>query len=162
VTTLALSAVTFVRRDPDAVFRELHDLEMLVGCVPGATLTRLSDPDAFEARVAIGLGPLRAEYRGRGRVTSSDTKTRTASLEVIADPSANLAAVRIRMAMAIARRPNGSEIRMSFDLAMSERTWLLSHTWVDPIACDLLDRTTRRLKHHLEAEMPVAPLPPAA
>lgn len=162
MTTLALSAVTFVRRDPDAVFRELHNVEMLVGCVPGATLTRLNDPDAFEARVAIGLGPLRVEYGGRGRITSSDPKTRTASIDVIADPSANLAAVRIHMAMAIARRSSGAEIRMSFDVAMSERTWLLSQPWVDPIACDLLDRTTRRLKHHLEDQMPVTPLPPAA
>jgi uncharacterized protein len=162
VTTLALSAVTFVHRDPDAVFRELHDLEMLVGCVPGATLTRRSDAYAFEARIAIGLGPLRAEYRGRGRITSSDARTRTATLEVIADPSANLAAIRIRMAMTIAQRTGGSEIRMSFDAVMSERAWLLGQAWVDPIACDLLDRTTRRLKQRLEHEMPVMPLPPAA
>ncbi len=162
MTTLALSTVTFVRRDPDAVFRELHDLEMLVGCVPGATLTRLNDPNAFEARVAIGVGPLRAEYRGRGRITSSDPKTRTASLEVIADPSANLAVNCVRMAMAIAKRTSGSEIRMSFDVAISERAWLPSQAWIDPIACDLLDRTTRRLKQHLEDEMPVMPLPPAA
>jgi uncharacterized protein len=162
VTTLALSAVTFVRRDPDAVFRELHDLEMLVGCVPGATLTRLTDPHAFEARIAIGLGPLRADYRGRGRITSSDPKTRTASLEVIADPLTNLAAIRIQMAMAIAQRARSSEIRMSFDVAMSERTWLLGQSWVDLIACDLLDRTARRLKQRLEHEVSVMPLPPAA
>ena len=162
MTTLALSAVTFVRRDPDAVFRELHDLETLVRCVPGATLTRLSDSSAFEARIAVGLGPVHAEYRGRGRITSSDPKTRTAAIEVIADPSANLAAIRIRMAMAIARRTSGSEIRMTFDVAMSQRTWLLSQAWVDPIACDLLDRTTRRLKQHLEDDVPATPLPPAA
>ena len=162
MTTLALSAVTFVRRDPDAVFRELHDLKALVGCVPGATLTRLEEPSAFEARIGVGLGPVRAEYKGHGRITASDPKKRTASLEVIADPAANLAAIRIRMAMAIARRTNGSEIRMSFDVAMSERTWLLSQAWVDPIACDLLDRTTRRLKQHLEDDVPVTPLPPAA
>jgi carbon monoxide dehydrogenase subunit G len=162
VTTLELSAVTFVRRDPDAVFRELHDLEMLVGCVPGATLTRLSQPYAFEAQIAIGLGPLQANYVGQGRITSSDAKTRTASLEVIADPHTNLAAIRIRMAMAIAPRARGSEIRMSFDVAMSERTWLLGKAWVDPIACDLIDRTARRLKQRLEHEMPVMPLPPAA
>ena len=162
MTSLALSAVTFVRRDPDAVFRELHDLKTLVSCVPGATLTRLNDPSEFEARIAVGLGPMRAEYRGRGRITSSDPKTRTAAIEVIADPVAKLATVHVRMAMAIARRTTGSEIRMSFDVAMSQRARLLSHAWVDPIACDLLDRTTRRLKQHLEDDVPVTPLPPAA
>jgi len=50
---------------------------------------------------------------------------------------------------------------MSFDIALSERAWLLANRWLDPIACDLLDRTARRLKQQLE-EAPVIPLPPAA
>jgi uncharacterized protein len=161
VTTLQLSAVTFVRRDPDWVFRELHDPEILLGCVPGATLTRLTGPGSFEGRIAIGLGPFRPEYRGRGRIVASDPRARTASLELTGDPSANLAAVRVRTAMSIVEREGGSEIRMTFEVAMSERTWLLANGWLDPIACDLLDRTTRRLKQQLE-QAPVMPFPPAA
>jgi len=161
MTTLQLNAVTFVRRDPDSVFHELHDPETLLGCVPGATLTRLTGPGAFEARIAIGLGPFRPEYRGKGRIVASDPKQRTASLELTGDPSANLATVRVRTAMSIAERPGGSEIRMAFEVAMSDRTWLLANGWLDPIACDLLDRTTRRLKQQLEAGA-VVPMPPAA
>jgi len=161
VTTLLLNAVTFVRRDPDSVFRELHDPEMLLGCVPGATLTRLTGPGSFEARIAIGLGPFRPEYSGRGRIVASDPKARTASLELTGDPAANLAPVRVHTAMSIAERPGGSEIRMTFEVAMSERTWLLANRWLDAIACDLLDQTTRRLKHQLE-ESPAMPVPPAA
>jgi uncharacterized protein len=161
MTTLSLSAVTFVRRDPDWVFRELHDPETLLGCVPGATLTRLTGPGSFQARIAIGLGPIKAQYGGMGRIVASDPKARTASLEVTGDPYANLASVRVRMAMSIAERTGGSEIRMTFDVAMSDRTWLLANGWLDPVACDLLDRTTRRLKQQLE-EAPVMPFPPAA
>jgi carbon monoxide dehydrogenase subunit G len=161
MTTLSLNAVTFVRRDPDSVFRELHDPETLLGCVPGATLTRLTGPGSFEARIAVGLGPFKAEYDGTGRIVASNPKTRTASMELTGDPSANLAAVRVRMAMSIAERTGGSEIRMTFDVAMSDRTWLLANGWLDPVACDLLDRTTRRLKQQLE-EAPVMPFPPAA
>ena len=161
MTTLQLNAVTFVRRDPDSVFRELHDPETLLGCVPGATLTRLTGPGSFEARIAMRLGPFTPEYKGKGRIVASDPKARTASLELTADPAANLAAVRVRTAMSIADRPGGSEIRMSFEVAMSDRTWLLANGWLDPIACDLLDRTTRRLKQQLEAAA-VIPMPPAA
>ena len=156
-----LSAVTFVCRDPDWVFRQLHDPETLLGCVPGATLTRLTGPCSFEARIALGLGPFKPAYSGRGRIVASDPKARTASLELTGDPLANLAAVRVRTAMSIAERPGGSEIRMSFEVAVSERTWLLVNGWLDPIACDLLDRTTCRLKQQLE-ESPVMPTPPAA
>ena len=161
MTTLSLDAVTFVRRDPDSVFRELHDPETLLGCVPGATLTRLTGPGSFQARIAIGLGPFKAKYDGTGRIVASNTNTRTASMELIGDPSARLAAVRVRMAMSIAERTGGSEIRMTFDVAMSDRAWLLANGWLDPVACDLLDRTTRRLKQQLE-EAPVMPFPPAA
>jgi carbon monoxide dehydrogenase subunit G len=161
VTTLLLNAVTFVRRDPDWVFRELHDPETLLGCVPGATLTRLTGPGSFEARIAIALGPFKPEYSGRGRIVASDPKSRTASLELTGAPTAKLAPVRVRTAMSIAERPGGSEIRMTFEVAMSERTLLLANGWLDPIACDLLDRTTRCLKQQLE-ESPVMPMPPAA
>lgn len=161
MTTLVLNAVTFVGRDPDWVFRELHDPETLLGCVPGATLTKLTGPGSFEARIVFGLGPFKPQYSGKGRIVASDPKARTASLELTGDPSANLATVRVRTAMSIAERPGGSEIRMMFEVAMSERTWLLANGWLDPIACDLLDRTTRRLKQQLE-EAPVMPMPPAA
>ncbi len=161
MTALSLNAVTFVRRDPDWVFRELHDPETLLGCVPGATLTRLTGPGSFQARIAIGLGPFKAQYDGRGRIVASNPKARTASLELTGDRSANLAAVRVRMAMSIAERTGGSEIRMTFDVAMSDRTRRLANGWLDPIACDLLDRTTRRLKQQLEEEA-IVPFPPAA
>ena len=97
MTTLSLSAVTFVRRDPDSVFRELHDPETLLGCVPGATLTRLTGPGSFEARIAIGLGPFKAAYDGTGRIVASNPETRSASMELIGDPSAHLAAVRVHL-----------------------------------------------------------------
>jgi len=161
MTTLSINAVTFVRRDPDSVFRELHDPETLLGCVPGATLTKLTGPGSFEARIAVGLGPFKAEYDGSGRVVASNPKTRTAALELIGDPAANLSSVRVRMAMSIARRAGGSEIRMTFDVAMSDSTRRLAGGWLDPVACDLLDRTTRRLKQQLE-EAPSVPFPPAA
>ncbi len=161
MTTLSLKAVTYVRREPDWIFHELHDPETLLNCVPGATLTRLTGPGSFEARIAIGLGPFKSEYKGKGRIVASDPRARTASLDISGDPSANLAAVRVHMTMAIAERSGGSEIEMSFDIALSERTWLLANGWLDPIACDLLDRTARRLKQQLEGA-PVMPLPPAA
>lgn len=161
MTTLSLNATTFVRRDPDWVFRELHDPETLLDCVPGVTLTRLTGPGSFEARIAIGLGPFKPEYSGTGRIVASDPEARIASLELTGGALASLAQLRIRTAMSIAGRAGGSEIHMTFEVAMSERTWLLAHGWLDAVACDLLDQTTRRLKQQLE-EAPVMPMPPAA
>ena len=162
MTTLALSASTFVTRDPDWVFSELHDPRTLVSCVPGAALTRLTGPDSFEARIPVGFGPLQSHFSGTGRITASDPHRRKASLELIGDAVANLTPFRIRMSMTIAPREKGAVVRMSFEVVMTDRTGLLTSAWLDPIACDLLDRTTRRIKQQLEEMAPVAPLPPAA
>lgn len=162
MATLALSASTFVTRDPDWVFCELHDPRTLVSCVPGAILTRLTGPHSFEARIPVGFGPIQSHFIGTGRITSSDPRRRTASLELIGDTVENLTPFRVHMSMAIAARNEGAEVRMSFDVLVSDRTGLLTSAWLDPIACDLLDRTTRRIKQQLEETAPVAPLPPAA
>lgn len=159
--TLALSSIAFVRNDPDWIFRQLHDPAVLVSCVPGATLTRVTGPASFDARIALGLGPLRSDYTGTGRIIASNPRTRTASLDIALDPVANLGGVRIHMAMAIAERDSGAEIRMTFGVDMPQPMWLLAQAWVEPIACDLLDRTALHMKRQLE-EARLVPLPPAA
>jgi carbon monoxide dehydrogenase subunit G len=49
-----------VDRDPDWTFRQLHDPERLLACVPGASLIRLVDSRKFEARILVGVGPSRS------------------------------------------------------------------------------------------------------
>ena len=61
---LRLEGVTQVDRDPDWVFRELHNPVTLLRCVPGASLTRLVGPRRFEARIVFGAGPLKFAYAG--------------------------------------------------------------------------------------------------
>jgi len=161
MATMLLNASTFVHRDPDAIFRELHDPETLVSCVPGASLTRITGPGSFEARIAIGHGFLKSQLKGKGRIVASDPKTRTASLDLTGDPSANLATLRVHVTVCVAKRDGGSEVHMSFDIVTSDRTLLKANAWLDPVASDLLDRMTRRLKQQLE-EAPVVPFPPAA
>jgi carbon monoxide dehydrogenase subunit G len=156
-----MSAVTQVARDPDVVFQELHDPRTLLSCVPGGSLTRLIDSHTFEGRIVVGAGPFKFGYAGRGLIVDSNPRSRTASLILDADPATGVPALRIRMAMAIHSRNKGSEIRMSFRVAMPHRAEMLPRGWVDPIACDLLDRTVRRLKRRLE-ETPAGHFPPAA
>jgi carbon monoxide dehydrogenase subunit G len=158
---LSLTGLTQVDRDPDWVFGELHDPDTLLGCVPGCSLTRSVGPRKFQARIALGAGPFKLNYSGTGRIVDSDPKSRTASMTLDTHPTSNLPHVGIRMAMAVHPNSRGSEIQMSFRVVVSDSTGLLSRTWVDPIACELLDRTIRRVKQRLE-ETPPAPVPTAA
>ncbi len=148
---LSLSRTTDVDRDPDWVFRRLHDPEVLLGCVPGGSLTKVIDAERFEGRIAIGAGPFQFACAGECRITDSDPKARTASLRLCGLADGHMPYVRIRMSMAVKGTPRGSEVQMSFWATIVDRTGLLSRGWVDPIASDMLHRTVRRIKRHLEA-----------
>jgi carbon monoxide dehydrogenase subunit G len=158
---LNLKGLTQVDRDPDWVFGELHDPDTLLGCVPGCSLTRRLGPRKFEARIALGAGPFKLTYSGTGRIIDSDPESRTASMTLNTHPTWNLPHVRIRMGMAVRPSSRGSDIQMSFRVVVSDSTGLLTRTWVDPIACELLDRTIRQVKQRLE-DAPLAPSPTAA
>ena len=158
---LNLKGLTQVDRDPDWVFGELHDPDTLLGCVPGCSLTRRLGPRKFEARIALGAGPFKLTYSGIGRIIDSDPESRTAAMTLNTQPTWNLPHVRIRMGMAVRPGSWGSDIQMSFRVVVSDTTGLLTRTWVDPIACELLDRTIRLVKQRLE-ETPPATTPTAA
>jgi len=125
---LAVAGMTCVARDPDWIFQELHDPEKLVGCVPGARLTRLVDERSFEAQIVVGVGPLKIAYAGRGRIVASNPQRRTASLTLDGRSLGNMPPVRVRMAMAIQRRACGASIRMAFTIGISDRLGLLSQS----------------------------------
>lgn len=148
---LNLSRVTRVDRDPDWVFRQLHDPETLLSCVPGGSLTKVIDAERFEGRIAIGAGPFKFAGDGNGRILDSDPKSRTASLQLHGLPAKHAPRVRIRMSMAVNGHPFGSEVRMSFRVTVVDRSGLLNPEWVDPIAKRLLDRTVNQIKQELEA-----------
>ena len=158
---LTLHGVTQADRDPDWVFSELHDPRTLLRCVPGGSLTRLVGPRRFEARIAMGAGPFKFTYSGTGRIVDSDPLLRTASMTLNGSATSNVPSIRIRMAMAVHPHVRGSEIQMSFRVVVSDQTGLLARRWIDPIACELLDHTVRRVKHRLE-ETPLVPSPTAA
>jgi carbon monoxide dehydrogenase subunit G len=158
---LTLTGVTQVDRDPDWVFGELHDPRTLLSCVPGASLTRLVGPRKFEARIAVGAGPFKFAYAGTGRIVDSDPRLRTAAMTLHGSAASHVPSIRVRMAMAVLSHLRGSEIHMSFRVVISDQTGLLARSWVDPIACELLDHTVRRVKQRLE-DTPLAPSPTAA
>jgi len=158
---LRLKGVSYVDRDPDWVFRQLHEPETLLTCVPGGSLTRLVGPRSFEARIAVGIGPFKFTSSGTGRIIDSNPAARTAAMTLDGHRSSSSPQIRIRMAMSVLGHLDGSEIQMTFRVVISDRTGLLSPAWVNPIACDLLDRTIRRVKQRLE-DAAFAPRPTAA
>jgi carbon monoxide dehydrogenase subunit G len=143
-----------VDRDADWVFRELHDLRALMGCVPGGHITRILDARRFEACVVAGVGPFKIAYAGTGHIKASNPGSRTASL-TITGGGLGMPRSRVKMSMVVWSVAAGAELSMSFRITFEGK--LMSRELVDFIAGDLLDRTVRRIKVRLES----SPIPPS-
>ena len=147
-TVLTRKALVRIDRDADSVFRELHDPAALVGCVPGGRLTRVFDDQSFEACVMAGVGPFKIGFAGTGHIEDSDPGSRAASL-TITGAGAGMPQARVRMSMVISPHGPGAELRMAFRVTLLGK--LASRDLVDLVVGNLLDRTVRRIKVHLEA-----------
>jgi hypothetical protein len=65
------------------------------------------------------------------------------------------------MAMAIEDDAPGCAIDMTFHVAVESKTRHFTHALIDPIACELMERTVYRLRQRLEQSQ-LVPMPPAA
>ena len=158
---LELKAVVHLDRDPDEVFGELHDPETLLSCVPGARLTTLYGPRKFRAQIVLPVGPFRLPYSATGRIVGSNPRSRTASMRLDGHPDAIMPEVRVRMAMAIEDDTPGCAVAMTFHVAVARKAPHFTHALVNPIACDLMEKTVHRLRQRFEQSR-FAPMPPAA
>ena len=158
---LELKAVVHLDRDPDEVFGELHDPETLLSCVPGARLTALYGPRKFRAQIVLGVGPFKLPYSATGRIVGSNPRSRTASMRLDGHPDAIMPEVRVRMAMAIEDDAPGCAVDMTFHVAVASKSAHFTHALVNPIACDLMEKTVHRLRQRFEQSR-FAPMPPAA
>ena len=64
----------------DRVWRWFHDIEAVVGCLPGASLRAPPDNGKLQLSMVVKLGPITANFVGDGEVHLDDaTKSGTVS-----------------------------------------------------------------------------------
>jgi uncharacterized protein len=61
---------------PAEVWRCFHDIESIVGCLPGAALSAPPDGGALMLTMTVKLGPIVATFSGQGTMTLDDAERR--------------------------------------------------------------------------------------
>lgn len=69
-----------IARPEQEVWAALGDLERVVPCMPGATLTEVKGDDRLEGQIAVKLGPITANFRGQGQIVRDEARHRGALL----------------------------------------------------------------------------------
>jgi len=71
---------SFPVSDPDHAWGVISDLNKLVPCVPGATVTSSDGPDSVQAEIEVKMGSMAMKFAGPVKITSKDDASKTAKI----------------------------------------------------------------------------------
>lgn len=137
-----------------------NDLERVVPCFPGATLTSY-DGDEFVGSCKVKLGPVSLQYSGNGSFIERDAADHRAVIEAKGkDRRGNGTAFARVTAHLIASEPGTTEVTVDTDLTITGRPAQFGRGLIQDVSNHLLDQFTACLTTKLET--PVADADAAA
>ena len=153
MTTLSQS---FVVRHPRAVvWRYLQDVEEVVACMPGASLTGPVQENRFEGQMAIRLGPINATFAGVWDRAGDDTQLRGV-IEGSGRDTRSATRVRGRVEYWLLEEDGGSATRIDIEVGFSLAGPLAQFSR-SGIVRDLATRLTASFADNLQARLAGTP-----
>ena len=147
---------------PDKVYAFLLDVNRVVGCVPGAELSEVVDPNTFKGKVKIKVGPVTVAYSGTARITDRDAALRTATLEGEGRETTGPGNARAKAAMRVEESEGGSKVTVSTDFTVAGRVAQFGRGLMEDVSKSLVAQMAACIKSQLEtAEQPPASPGPA-
>ena len=109
----------FLLTPPPAVaWPAFSDVALLVGCLPGASLTGESDAGQWPMRFDVRLGPVAASFAGQGRLVRDET-THTGRFEGQASDRRTGSRVKGSAAFALAPHDGGTRVTVQVEYALT-------------------------------------------
>src|SRR5437763_8808679 len=142
----------------DRVYAYLLDVNRVVGCVPGAELSEVVDPNTFKGKVKVKVGPVTVAYAGTARITDRDDAARTAVLAGEGRETTGPGNARARATMRVTESGSGSLVAISTDFTVAGRVAQFGRGLMEDVSKSLVAQMAACLKSKLEA----SEAPPAA
>jgi carbon monoxide dehydrogenase subunit G len=143
---------------PDKVYAFLLDVNRVVGCVPGAELSEVVDPNTFKGKVKIKVGPVTVAYAGTARISDRDAASRTATLEGEGRETTGPGNARAKASMRVEEANGGSRVTVSTDFTVAGRVAQFGRGLMEDVSKSLVAQMATCIKSQLE----IAEQPPAA
>jgi len=148
---------------PDRVYAFLLDVNRVVGCVPGAELSEVVDPNTFKGKVKIKVGPVTVAYAGTARIAERDEVARTATLEGEGRETTGPGNARAKANMRVEQSGAGSRVTVSTDFTVAGRVAQFGRGLMEDVSKSLVAQMAACIKSQLEtAEQAPPPTPTAA
>lgn len=107
-----------VAAPPDALWRELHDLEMVARCMPGVTLDGAPEGGRVKGALGLKLGPIRTSFAGTAEVVMDDA-THTGVVHGQALDRKNNSRARSEIQFRVEPEGAGSKVGVTVDFTLS-------------------------------------------
>jgi carbon monoxide dehydrogenase subunit G len=142
---------------PDRVYKFLLDVNQVVGCMPGAELSEVVDPNTFKGKVKIKVGPITVAYNGTATIADRDEAARKATLRGEGRETTGPGSARATAAMAVEEAEGGSLVRISTDFTVAGRVAQFGRGVMEDVSRRLIGQMADCIKAQLEAPAAAAP-----
>jgi carbon monoxide dehydrogenase subunit G len=123
---------------PPDTYELLVDLERVAPCIPGGEVGPRGDDGSHPASIAVRLGPMRMNYRGRVRIEDRDDAARRAVLAADLREQRGQGTAKATMTMAVAASDSGARVESVTDVRLTGRAGQMGRGVVDDVAARLV------------------------
>jgi carbon monoxide dehydrogenase subunit G len=139
---------------PHDVYAFLLDVNRIAGCVPGAELGEVVDPDTFNGRVKIRVGPITVAYAGTARITARDEEAHRAELEAEGRETTGPGSARAHAVMTVTEVGGGSRVEIHTDYQVAGRVAQFGGGVMEDVSRRLVTQMAACIKQQLEGPPP--------
>lgn len=143
----------------ETVWEALLDLERVVPCMPGATLSS-HEGDEFAGTVKVRLGPISLQYKGTGRFTEKDEAARHAVIEASGRDARGNGTAAATVTARLAENGSGTAVTVVTDLSVTGRPAQFGRGMISEVGSKIIGQFADCLARQLGSEV-TAPATPA-
>ncbi len=137
---------------PDRVYEFLLDVNRVAACVPGAQVAEVVDPDTFQGKVRIKVGPVTVAYQGVARVTARSSQDLSATLEAEGREATGSGSARAITTMSVHEDAQGSTVTLDTDLTVVGRVAQFGRGIMEDVARHLVNEMGECIRAKLAGE----------
>ncbi|RQO35713.1 hypothetical protein DBR37_04885 [Herminiimonas sp. KBW02] len=137
----------------DAVWKAFHDIELLVDCLPGASINKeatATEEGSIPLLFKVKLGPIAASFAGQGRLNLDEASNTGAIIGTAVDARSN-SRVKGEASFTVTAAGDGTDVQVKVDHSI---TGSLAQFSREGIVRALAEQLTKQFAENLQARLP--------